>query len=266
MQFKKTSPILARDCRCFFKRLLLSLLCLTLVGVTYAQVPAKQDEFFHFAPDAFVTSRKHESGADLITIRMRAPGYPTALLQEQCLKFGQLLGTTPRGLYVFGETKDLADPTAGTTATFAVDGFVDRANSRHRFGALIKAFAGAPEPFQTKVFNVVLEGETPTAKTIQSYRHPSDPKLPPKVEVRGDAISGAFSLEYRIKIDSQNADDLVVPDAIGDPVSSDSQQQKKQTSPSWNPIALVLIAIGILGGLLIIFLGRKFAPKAKQPE
>ncbi|HRK20826.1 MAG TPA: hypothetical protein PLX06_03415 [Fimbriimonadaceae bacterium] len=214
-----------------------------------ANLAAQTDEPVPMSrPDVSVVVKEHKMTADEVVITVLDPKYPPELLQKQILTLGAELKSEPRGLSV-GKVR--LDPNNArldfVRGVFAVDGLIDRANGTLNLQPILRAFAAAPEPFTVENLMIVFDGEKPSAKTVK--RHVTE-----AVEATATAVSAPPSVEYRVKLLSQDPAKLEFPLTAPEP-SYSPKPSPKATGRSplfYGAIALAALAAGALVYLALL--------------
>ena len=207
-------------------------------------------------PDAIVSVRRDNIGADIVSVGMRAANYPPDLLRKQLVDLGQRLGGQgARGVSVVQDSFRPGDPTATVVkGTCGVDGLIDRVNGRLFVAPIAQAFAGAPEPYTIHRLLVSFDGEVPGKRTLQRA---SNRDLAFVARVIGSSV------EYDVELKSQDPSKLIVDEGDG-PRSPAPVQTRKPGFDSLT-IALVVLAVAAAGALvycLLLMLGRRPAAKS----
>lgn len=198
--------------------------------------------------DVAVVVREHRLTADEVVVTVLNPEYPEELLEKQILALGVDLKSAPRGLSVGRVRMIEGNPKSDfVRAVFAVDGLIDRANGVLNPAPILRAFAGAPDPFTIENIQIVFDGERPNAKTIK--RHVTD-----AIEATGTAVSSPPSVEYHVRLLSQD------PAEIDFPLTAPEPSYPVKTSPQssgssllfYGAIAVAALAVGALVYLALL--------------
>lgn len=220
------------------------------------QVP--QNLFQTVRPQVLLTIRRDPNGsvADLLEARTIDPQYPADQLRAQLIELGRLMNSEPRGLLVARASITGADASMTTIkASCAIDNIIDRRSSKFHLAEIARAFAGYPEPHAVKGISVLFVGEKPGKETILEYGTESS-----AVQVQGTLDPTFGGVEYRIKLNSQKAEDIVIPEG---------SEQKPSTAPStdanrgfdWTMWGLVFVAACALGALVYSLVVRSTSSK-----
>lgn len=222
-------------------------LCLGAAAV-FAVPAAAQDAsyeslFSTVRPDVMVRISEHPSGAENVEITTLAAGYPQDLLRQQCEAVGTYVGTPVRGLMV---AVSLVDPQNESLnfvkARFATNGLIDREEGVLRVEPILKAFAGAPAPYTVTGLAVVFDGERPSEHTVRTMN------LPGKVQGEGRFSVEPVGVEYRIRIVSQNPDDLRFPERAGSEATRPSPAKPRGDAPLGTAF---WVAFGVAGAAIV---------------
>jgi hypothetical protein len=223
---------------------LATVIWLSLLAATcLAQDPQQAPNLFHTVrPDVLVTVSKHNTGADMVTVTARSAKYPLELLQLQVEKMAANVGSEPRGLQVVPYTMGGDPKMTFVRASCAMDGLIDRKNQILHVGAIVKAFAGAPEPYTVDGINIEWYGPKGGGVRAQAQYTPNPPII-----------------EYRIELLSQDPNAVDVPDvAEPKPVKSPSGSTRTGVDWSlWGLLAGAAVAAGALVYSLLLRSGSK---------
>jgi len=213
--------------------------------LAHAQVPATEiTDPEQVAPDVIINVQEHRTTADLVTVTMRRAGYPPELLAEQITELGRLLGVAPRGTYIDRYNLDQAGSLTAIKATFTIDGIIQRETQELNLEALVKAFAGAPDPNTVRALLITFEGEKPGSKTLKSLR-----KGP--VRVVAYESEAPVGLEYRVLLLTQDPAEIVIPKSVEQTVVQ-TPSKKPELRP--NPLIIPLaVTAGVAGIALVYF-------------
>jgi hypothetical protein len=233
-------------------RFLVFVLCFVVASLSPAQAPSEPAEgtgsvLRSVRPDLAIVIEKHETGADMVQIRMLAEDYPRELLERQIHELARQLNSNARGLAIAAE--DLGgESLVFLTATFATNGLIDRDQGVLRIQPILRAFAGAPEPHTVQGLMIAFQNEEPTPQMLQSYR------LPGVVEAQANATAHPKGIEYRVRLISQDPEKIVFPEKLDAPPPATAT-----IAPGPNPM-LILGLFGVaavaLAGLVYLALLR----------
>lgn len=208
------------------------------------------------APDAIVSIRSDNVGANIVTVSMRSPNYPDDLLRTQLASLGQHLGGQgSRGVTVVRDTFRPGDPTATIVkGSCGVDGLIDRKEGRLLVAPIAQAFAGAPAPYTIHRLLVSFDGEVPGKKTlVKASNH--------DLVFTGRVVGS--SVEYDVELRSQDPNKLIVDESVGEHPLASASTRKGRLEPM--TIALSVVAVAAAGALvycLLLMLGRRPAVKS----
>jgi hypothetical protein len=220
--------------------------CLCTLGAAGQTTPTTS-ESRAFRPDLTIVARKHITGADLIEISVLDPSYPPAELQSRIIRLGTLLGDPPRGLSLFARSLSNKGPAEGNlkflTATFAVTGLM-RGQAGIRLEPLAQAFAGGEGAASVKAIEVILTGDKVWSNAVRTYRSKS-------VQVEAKASLSPPVLDYRIWLDSDDAQSIRIPDRLDStPAVTPPPPKPKHEGLSplflWPLVALMAVAAAVL--------------------
>lgn len=230
--------------------LVLGLLALAAVAPAQNGTPP-EDLFKTVRPQVHLTIRRDPNGsrADLIEARSIDPHYPVEQLKAQLEELGRLLDSPPRGLRV--GRYDLSSDGSMTSikGTCAVDNLIDRKSGIFHLSEIVRSFVGYPKPNEVTGLSLVFINESPTKTTLLAYGSKESP-----VQVQGTYDPTFKGVEYRVRLNSQKADEIQIPEGA---------EQKAAPGPStppskgvdwmlWGLIAVAAIALGALVYSLLI--------------
>lgn len=203
-------------------------------------------------PQVLLSVRRDPNGsrADLIEVRTTDPQYPVEQLRAQLIELGRLMGSEPRGLLV--ARSSITGPDASMTTikgTCAVDNLIDRVTRRLHLTEVAQAFAGYPAPHTVTGISITYVGELPLRDTILTYGIESDP-----VQVQGSYDPVFRGIEYRIKLNTQKPEEIVIPEAAEQkPMAKTSTVAKEGFDKTiWGLIAIAAVAVGALVYSLLV--------------
>ena len=204
-------------------------------------------------PDVTVVIREHATSADMVEITMSRADYPTELLRQQMEYLGSELNSMPRGLDI---QKIGLDPTNKelqfVKARFAIDGILDKTGHRLNIQPLLRAFAGAADPYTVQHLLIIFDGEKPSARTVK--KHVSD-----AVEAEANFVSAPAEIEYHVTLKSQDRNKITFPDQAPDEKPG-KENTEKASGPSMLFIGAIAIAALAVGALVYLTLLRRGNP------
>jgi len=219
-----------------------------------------QNSLFDTAkPDVMIIVREHSTGADLVQITMVKPNYPKELLQEQILKMGKELVIAPRGVQI--TTPNLGSKSTFLRAEFGIDGILEPQLPAIRLAPVIKAFAGAPDPHQISVINIVFDSITPTTSTVLTYTKDG------VLRAEGRYHPYPKGIEYQIELLDQDPAKISFPEKIE---KSNEKPPETTSEPRDNRVLLITFfsIAGLALGALVYFAmlrgGSRNSPKKKR--
>jgi hypothetical protein len=191
-----------RSMRAGFALPLLALACL-------AGAQERASLFSTVRADVTVVVSEHSTSADMVEITMLNPEYPADLLKKQAEAIGQYLGTGVRFSEPVGPIQ-LSDGTKFTfiKAKFATDGLIDRKAGVLRLEPILKAFAGAPEPYTVNGFAITFDAELPQATTVREFN------IPGVLEAEGRVSTAPAGIEYRVRLLNQDPSRIKFPERL----------------------------------------------------
>jgi hypothetical protein len=204
--------------------------------------------------DIIVSVRKSDVGAEYVRVQALAEDYPVELMRSQIQKIGEYNGTEIRGLEV--NQQGIGDAGTILTATFATDRLMDQAAGTLELNAFAKAFAGAQAPHTVGMVGVMFEGFKPSSTvTVAQYADDS-------VEVSSAFDNNLQVVEYRIKLKSQDPEEISIPGTI----IESTNRTEAPSNEGLNPWVVVGIVCGaVLIGVSVYFAMRPRASKAEGP-
>lgn len=191
-------------------------------------------------PDIIVIVAEHPTTAEIVSVTALGKDYPPELLKNQLNQLGVYLGASVRGIKMERPSLGTKTPVNFLRAEFATDGLIDRSKGIVRLGPLVKAFAGAPEPFTVRGMKVAFEGEHTTKKMLRDF------PLPGIVEVQGRASVTPPGIEYQVKLISQDPKLIEIPDEYAPPAN-----QKPVPIPSSSPSPMMVVGLFLLAGVAL---------------
>jgi hypothetical protein len=201
--------------------------------VTVGFLPAKaisQSPFFDSVrPEAAVVVRKHSMGADLVDITISAKGDWGTVLRDDILALGMALGSEPRGIQISGGESLYK-------ASFAINGLINDSEPRLNTKAL--AFGKMP----IRSFSVFFEGVIPSSSIPARWFAPKDAWM-----LEGIGLKSPRGIDYRIKVNSNNPDDITLPGSVQSRNRKESPQvEKKLDFLLIGAILIASVSVGLL--------------------
>ncbi len=217
---------------------------ITLLGLLAAVASFGQagaDNLFSTVrPDVIVIVREHPTSAEIVQVTALAKGYPPELLKAQIERIAAELKSTARGIQMTRPDLGTQAQVSFLRAEFATDGLIDRVNGVLRLQPIVRAFAGAPEPFTVQGIKIAFEGERTTKKMIKNY------PVPGVVRVEGRASAMPPGIEYQVKLETQDASKIEIPDEYAPPANQNAGKE-----PSTPPNTALLVGLFLLAGLAL---------------
>lgn len=196
-----------------------------------------------------VVVRQHATGAQVVEVTALRPGYPRALLAEQCARIAANAGSDLRGLALHEDEFRKGDPKSRfVKGSFGMTGLIDTVNGTLNLQAIARAFAGAPEQYRIDRLIVSFAEFKPTDANLREFQSPA-------VKVAGTYLEDPSGLEYRIVLNSQKPEEIEIPDRYS---PKESTLPPAPTSTPTDSMRIVWIVAGaILAGLLVYFVAVK---------
>jgi hypothetical protein len=214
--------------------------------------------FLKVHADVIISIRHHESNSDVVEILAVKSDYPAHLLENQVDALARDLGSDISALRILRESVSQGDPNmAALKATFGVKGIIDREKGRLRIAPIIRAFAGAPEPYTVKGITLLFLNETPSDRTIRQYHSSS---------LNAEAIftdQPPMGIEYRIELLTQDPTKIEFPEEHQKPLKP---IQGKPRNNSVLLIALFVVASLSLGALVYLAMLRGASRAGSRPK
>lgn len=209
--------------------------------------------------DVIISVKKHNTGADIVEVSLVKRNYPAKLLNDQILKLGEYLHSNVRGLQIYIYQIDPKAPALDVLkAKFAVDGLIDKTQQVYRIEPILKAFAGAPDPYTIKGISLLFEGEAPVKdRTISTLNTSS---------VRAEAIftdNLPAGIEYRIELLEQDPNKISFPEKH---VQPDKLVKAPGASKKTLIIVLFAVAAVALGALVYFSVLRSATQPRPKPK
>ncbi len=190
--------------------------------------------------------REHQTGANMVEITVLEPFYPPGLLKSQVQKMSEYLDSSPRGLQVYHHQLSSSQPKLRfLKATFAIDGLIREDKQTFRLEPILKAFAGASDPYTLRLISLHFSEKKPGPKTLKFFSSKA-------LEIKGNVHAGPEGIEYLIEYRSQNPDEIKVPEEVL-PLNQ-IKNHSSQTKNSWK----VFEILGLIGACLVLGVGIYF--------
>jgi len=241
-------------------RCLPTLFLLVLMQACVAQTGTTPESQLPTTPDATIVVQKHQTGADIVQVTMRSPGYPTDLLRNQVMSLTKFLKREPRGVNAMEVDLDPSNPNMKfTKASFAVDGLIDREKGGFHLNELVQAFAGAPKPWTISEMDIKFESEVPGDLTLKAWRSKSLECVGQSTGVSDPRLTG---VEYRIKLLKQDPATFDIPGPGQKPVA-EKAKPPRDSGVDWAAITVLGVA-AIAVGVLVYSLLLRSRPKPRR--
>jgi hypothetical protein len=211
-----------------------------LAGCLIAAQEPDGNLFSTVRPDVIVIVREHETTAEMVQVTVMKEGYPSDLLKRQLDQMAAYLGSTARGIQMTSPDLGTKSKISFIRAEFATDGLIDRKLGLVRLGPIVKAFAGAPEPYTISGIKIAFENERTTKKMHRKL------PIPGVLNLEGRASSMPAGIEYQVQLLSQDAEKIVIPDEYAPPAN-----QQPVSEPSSSPNRALLIGLFVLAGVAL---------------
>ncbi len=221
-------------------------------------VAQAEDLFRTLRPDLIIGISRdpNGSGADLLEFRTIDPKYPPEQLRDQILELGKLMNSEPRGLVV--ARSSISSGMSTIKATCAIDNIIDRSQPRYHLKQIAQAFAGYAEPHAVKGLSIQFLNEKPRKETLLDFGGPND-----AVQVQGSFDPTFSAVEYRIKINIQDAKQIEIPEA-GEQKPIPAPSSDAKGGPDWMVWGLVFIAAIAVGALVYSLLTNTKVQKGRK--
>lgn len=223
----------------FIRRSAAILLLQLLIFGAFAQ---SENLFRSLHPDVAVVVKKPPLGADLVEMTFLNGGYPPELAQKQVDNLAAILKSTVRGLALTRVDLGAQGSRPMLRANFGVDGLIDREGGVLRIEPIAKALAGAPSPYTVNGITIVFLKESPGPRTVKN--------LPPNgsVQIQGRDDDPRIGTEFRVKLLTQDATKISIPEGDHQASSTDNAKSSKATNDIWlwALIGVASIATGAL--------------------
>lgn len=204
--------------------------------------------FASVRPDVTIVVRKHATGGDLVEVAVLHPDYPSDLLQRQMLAIGGQLGSPVNGLALRRDQIDPAKPDLaflkGSCGTF---GLWNAQDGSVRLDALVKAFAGAPEPYTAKGLSIMFVGMVPQVTTLRKLENEA-------LVLEATENKEPQGVEYRIGLKTQDPQRIVIPTGKPEPSEPAKPSNRQASLPGfvWAAIGAAGVAAGVLVYLALL--------------
>lgn len=225
------------------------------VGFATAQTPSVG------RPQGYVVITEHPTTAENVTITMLDPNYPTDLLRSQAEAIGRATGAGVRGLFVQKREMVAGRPDmVFARASFATNHLISREEGLLRLQPVVRAFAGAPEPYQVQSIAITFDGERPLSHTLQRFRSDA-------VDVQANFASGTgkeapFGVEYRVALLTQDPEKIVIPDRFEPTKPKPAPTAEAPGGRTSLDVVLVVVAV-LAAGVLVYLLVLRMGPRER---
>ena len=191
-----------------------------------ASVCFAQSKFYgSVIPEAIVVVKKHPMGSDLVEITYQGSSYPTTAISAMLGRLGKALGNDPRNLVTTADDKVVK-------ASFAVVGLITDSNPKVNLAALAVAMAFGERPIRS--FSVFFDGMSPDQNTPKKWFPENNAWM-----MEGVSMSSPKGLDYRVKVNTNDPNEIYMPDA------------KRQVADSGKPQTSGRPNIFIIGGIIL---------------
>lgn len=195
-------------------------------------------------PSIFVNVKEYQNGAEMLTVSSTRPGYPADLLQKQCEAVAANAKAYIRGLSIENSNLGNEAYSSITRASFATEHLIDRSTGALDVQSIVRAFAGAPEPWTCKGMVITFENEKPGFDTLKKLTTEA-------VEIASQVLQNPDGVEYRVHLISQVPEQISVPSLVP---QQEVSKSAGETAKTVNPIVFVLLGIATLAaGALVYF-------------
>lgn len=198
-------------------------------------------------PQILIDVEPAQANSEVVRITIDSPDYPDTLLRQQLQSLGSYTGYQVRIASITRQVVDASREIVFLKAHVGTNNLIDRATGGLNLEAILKAFAGAPEPYTISSLQVSFSRVTPGESTLSWY------VLPDRVVVSGNFIDLPPSIDYRVLLLTQDPDEIVVPMAHQEQVEEVVEEEPRRPFP-WLVILFAVIAIAAAGGLVYFVL------------
>lgn len=216
-----------------------------LVGLLTVLGFAQTKFFSSVVPQATLVVKQHPMGADLVEVTVLGATYSQDALKKHIDALGTELGMSPRGVSI---------AVAGDSfvkATFAVPGLIQNKEPKFNLAAIARAFAFGDAPLTQ--LSVTFIDMVPDAKTPAFWFAPKDAWM-----MEGVGTKSPLGIEYRIKVNTKNPSEVVLPGPGTAKKNKETQEaQKKPDFVLIGAISVAAISIGVLVYSAVIRSQRK---------
>jgi hypothetical protein len=217
----------------------LPLMLLFAAGIAHGQDVPQPDAG---GQQIVVLVREHAMGPEILQISAVKPDYPSDLLEKQINSLAQNLGSQIRGLTIYYEELVPGDANMRfLKSSFSVDGLIEDGDLK--LTPLLKAFAGAPEPYTVHGLRIIVEGVPPKPDRVKYF----DPKT---LSVEAKFDKDPPTTEYEVQLKTQNPGEITVSNKA--PAAESTN--RGETAPSGpNPVLVwtLVVVAGLAAGALV---------------
>lgn len=215
------------------KLTLLIVFLLVTIGFLPAKAVSQSPFFDSVRPEAAVVVRKHSMGADLVDITVSAKGDWGTVLRDDILALGMALGSEPRGIQISGGESLYK-------ASFAINGLINDSEPRLNLVPLTKSLAFGKMPIRS--FSVFFEGVIPSSSIPARWFAPKDAWM-----LEGIGLKSPRGIDYRIKVNTNNPDDITLPGSVQSRNAKETPQaEKKLDFLLIGAILIASVSVGLL--------------------
>lgn len=201
---------------------------------------AQSSLFSTVRPDVIVIVREHETTAEMVQVTVLKEGYPPNLLKGQIDRLASYLGATARGIQISSPNLGTKQKVSFLRADFATNGLIDRELGLVRLGPIVRAFAGAPDPYTVTGLKIAFENERTTKKMHRKL------PIPEVLDLEGRASTTPPGIEYQVKLITQDPEKIDIPDEYKAPAN-----QPASSEPSSTPNRALLVGLFVLAGVAL---------------
>jgi hypothetical protein len=173
-------------------------------------------------------------GAELVEVTVLGSKYSQEALTKHIEALGKEVGAAPRGINI----EVVGD--SFVKATFAVPGLIQKKEPKFNLPAIARAFAFGDAPLTQ--LTIIFMDMVPDAQTPAYWFAPKDAWM-----MEGVGMKSPLSIEYRVKVNTKNPAEVVLPGPATEKKNKETQEaQKKPDFVLIGAIAVAAISISVL--------------------
>lgn len=221
--------------------------CVTSVYAQEAVGDAPVPDPTLVAPQIIIDVEPAQAGSEIVRLTINSGNYPDELLRQQIDNLSAYTGRQVRVASITRQVVDASRDIVFVKAHLGTNNLIDQASGGLNLQAILRSFAGAPEPYTLSSFHISFSGVAPTERTLSTF------VLPDRVVVSGSIIELPPSVDYRVLLLTQNPDQIVVPLTHQPEVETPVEEPPSRPIP-WLVIILAAVALIAAGGLVYFVL------------